>query len=150
MEWHVKLSRFMLAIIFHFNFESKIRLALARMKYVTRHYDNFESPGTAFFIAILQLLALIFIEVINIFNLTHLDNIYDLVFDFISLGIIADFGNYFVKPFRGTRIEFFFGTELPITNYRTKKQICCGEQGDELKKDDPTEDENGQIEEVKI
>ena len=60
-------------------------------------------------------MAVIFIvEVINLWNLSSItDDTYKIIFDFIALGVIAEFDDFFVEIYRSTRLNFMF-TEISI------------------------------------
>ena len=98
------MVKFICAILFHFKFENEIRHGLSMMKYAAMHYDNFEMPIRAFCIGMTNFVMIFLVEFINLWNLSNITEggTYSLMFDFIALGIIAEFDDYFVELYEGT------------------------------------------------
>lgn len=71
--------------------------------------------------ALMQASIVSLIEIINIINLRSIDNMKDLVFDFVALGCIFEFDDAFAEAWRATRLSFFFDLELPNNMYRKEK-----------------------------
>lgn len=65
------------------------------MKYLLMHRKQFYRLDRAFQIAFFQVTIVVFIEILNIINLLSVDNMVDLIFDYIALAVIADFDNIF-------------------------------------------------------
>lgn len=74
------------------------------MKYVALHRTNFYFPSgqiLAFLISALNVVLIIMVEFINLWNLSDISsNVKVLMFDFIALGVIAEFDDYFVGIYR--------------------------------------------------
>lgn len=67
------------------------------MKYVAVHFDKFENPTAAYAMGLIQATTITMVEGINLWNLSNITSgsTKDLMFDFIALGIIAEFDDYF-------------------------------------------------------
>ena len=89
VSWELQLTRLICACLFHFLFEEEIVSALKLMKFVTLNPGKFRYSLFAFFFALLQIVTVAFIEVIQIINLVQLDNMQDIVMNFVSLIILA-------------------------------------------------------------
>lgn len=107
------LVKFICAILFHFKFETEIRNGLSMMKYVALHTDYFENPGRAFFMGWVNVVIIVLVEIINLWNLSNITEggTNDLMFDFIALGIIAEFDDYFIEIYKYSPIAPLY-TEL--------------------------------------
>ena len=100
--------KFICAILFHFKFESEIRNGLKMMKYAALHVDEFENVGMAFLMGLSNMLVIYIVEVINLWNLSSMtEGTYQIIFDFIALGVIAEFDDYFIEIYRYTRLSYF-------------------------------------------
>jgi hypothetical protein len=64
------------------------------MKYSGMHTDKFTFPKLSALIALCQLLAVIFVEIVNIINLTFIGDIKSLVINYVALGEISAFDEY--------------------------------------------------------
>ena len=72
------------------------------MKYVYLHSDYFDSPNKAFLLGLLQASTIFLVELVNLWNLSTITGgPSDLMFDFIALGIIAEFDDYFLEIYKG-------------------------------------------------
>ena len=62
------------------------------------HYDDFDKPYLPFLMGWLSFAIIIMVEFINLYNLQNINSggTYQIMFDFIALGIIAEFDTYFV------------------------------------------------------
>jgi len=76
-----------------------VALGLKNMKYVIFHWDLFDHPTIAFTIALQQIVATVFVEIVNIVNLNSLSDIISIVQDFIALGVISDFDEIFLRVY---------------------------------------------------
>lgn len=113
------LIKFICAVLFHFKFETEIRNGLAMMKYAALHSDYFENPGSAFFMGFINMVVIIIVEIINLWNLSNItEGTYSLMFDFIALGIIAEFDDYFIEIYRYSNLSYLID-ELQLTFDRT-------------------------------
>ena len=76
------------------------------MKYVAIHHDYFYNPLTAFFMSFINMVMIMMVEVINLWNLSNItEGTYALMFDFIALGIVAEFDDYFVEIYKDTALD---------------------------------------------
>lgn len=97
----VIVVKFVCAVLFHMKFEPEIRNGLAMMKYAAIHADYFEKPGKAFLMGFIQMAVIYIVEFINLWNLSNNSGgTYKLVFDFIALGIIGEFDDYFIEIYK--------------------------------------------------
>jgi len=66
---------------------------------------------------------IVLVEVINLWNLSNItEGTYDLMFDFIALGIIAEFDDYFIEVYRYSSMASMIGQTLHFTNVVTPKR----------------------------
>ena len=99
------LVKFICAVLFHFKFETEIRSSLQMMKFAALHSDYFENPTRAWFQGFVNMIVVILVEIINLWNLSNItEGVYSLMFDFIALGIIAEFDDYFIEIYRDTNL----------------------------------------------
>ena len=88
--------KFICAALFHFKFEDELMNGLDIMKYVAMHPHNFKNYKMAFLMGFLDMGMIFFVEFINLWNLSNItEGVHSLMFDFIALGIIAEFDDYF-------------------------------------------------------
>ena len=93
------------------------------MKYVTLHPEQFRYPITAFTIGLMSASIIVLVEVINLWNLSNItEGTYSLMFDFIALGIIAEFDDYFIEVYRYSSMASMIGQTLHFTNVVTPKR----------------------------
>ena len=92
------------------------------MKYAAIHSDDFVSPLKAFFMGFVNMIIIVMVEVINLWNLSNITEggTYDLMFDFIALGIIAEFDDYFVAIYMNSDFDPLIES-LVLTFERTKR-----------------------------
>jgi hypothetical protein len=57
-------------------------------------------PWLSFIFPLLHFLVNIFIEVVNIWNLTYIGEILDLVINYVALGCIFEFDEYFLEMYK--------------------------------------------------
>ena len=118
----IVLVKFIAAILFHYKFEPEMRNALAMMKFAIMHSTKFESYILAFLMGLIDYSAIILLEFGLLWNLSNLqDNSFrQLMFDFIALGIVAEFDDYFAEIYRYSNVSgLIFGAAvvpLVITN----------------------------------
>ena len=93
------------------------------MKHAAMHYDDFEHPIRAFNMGLLKFVALMLVEFINLWNLANITEggTYQLMFDFIALGIIAEFDAYFIEIYKYTTMSAFLEVKIATTNVRSLK-----------------------------
>ena len=116
------LVKFICAILFHFKFETEISSSLSMMKYAAIHSDDFVSPLKAFFMGFVNMIIIVMVEVINLWNLSNITEggVNALMFDFIALGIIAEFDDYFVEIYMNSDLDPLI-EDLVLTFERTKR-----------------------------
>ena len=91
------------------------------MKYVAMHKDYFTNPLTSFFMGLINMVIIMLVEIINLWNLSNItEGTYDLMFDFIALGIIAEFDDYFVEIYKDTALDPLINGDVTLTFDRTK------------------------------
>ena len=103
------------------------------MKYVGLHPENFENKGRAFLMGLVNAMVIVLVEIINLWNLSNITEggTYSLMFDFIALGIIAEFDDYFIEIYRYSNINHlindltltFENTAMPKRNLPNMKEI---------------------------
>jgi len=93
----VFIVKFIASILFHVKFESEIRNALSMMKFAIMHSKMFKNNSAAFFMGFIDFTAIVGIEFVMLWNLLNIEprTVYSLMFDFISLAIVAEFDDYF-------------------------------------------------------
>lgn len=91
------------------------------MKFVTLHKDRFRYSFFALMFAFMQLVSVSFIEVIQIINLVQLNTMKDIVMNFVSLLILAQFDDYFLEIFLRSKMKIFIEKDLDIQNFRQHK-----------------------------
>jgi hypothetical protein len=121
ISWELQITRLICACLFHFLFQEEIESALKLMKFVTLHKNRFRFPLFALLFAFLQLVSVSFIEVIQIINLVQLNTMKDIVMNFVSLLILAQFDDYFLEIFLRSKIKIFIEKDLVIENFRQHK-----------------------------
>ena len=90
------------------------------MKFAALHSDYFDAPLKAWFQGFINMVVVVLVEIINLWNLSNItEGVYSLMFDFIALGIIAEFDDYFIEIYRDTNLEPLI-SELELTFDRTK------------------------------
>lgn len=90
----------MCACLIHFEFESKVSTALSMMKFAGTHSSRFEFAWISFAFGLFQFTAVIFVEIVNIVNLTYIGNIMDLVINYVTLGVIMTFDDNFYEMYK--------------------------------------------------
>lgn len=121
VDWTMQLVRFICCSMFHFWFAKKVEIANKSIKYIALNIKHFRKPYWAFLSSILQLVAILVIEVVNIINLCQLNSCIDLLINYIALGFVAEFGSHFLEPFKNTEMDQLIGMTLPLTNFRVSK-----------------------------
>ena len=108
------LVKFICALLFHFKFETEIRSGLKMMRYAALHPEQFVNPGIASFVGMINAIFVFLVEVINLWNLSNITggNTSELMFDFIALGIVAEFDDYFIEIYRYSNLAPFCDSGL--------------------------------------
>lgn len=70
---------------------------------------------------------MLIVEIVNIWNLAQLDDILDLILNYIALSVISQFDGQFLEPFRMSDMASFVGIVLPITKFRASKVVVPAE-----------------------
>jgi len=71
----------------------------------------------------MQLSTTVVIEFVNIFNLCSQSTILDVIMNFLALGVLADFDDFFLIPFMNPRLMVFKEMEVPRKVYRSSKVV---------------------------
>ena len=115
--------KFICAALFHFKFEAELKNGMMMMKYVAMHPHNFKYYKTAFLMGFFDMIMIIFCEFINLWNLSNInEGVHSLIFDFIALGIIAEFDDYFFELYRYVSISNLIEIELVFENVKKPKR----------------------------
>lgn len=69
-------------------------------KYAGNHSNRFKYPLIAFFLVIVQATVVLLIELANIINLVNITDLLEMVMNFVALGIVAEFDDFFVKIYK--------------------------------------------------
>jgi hypothetical protein len=70
------------------------------MKFVALEHEKFELPYLSFMLAVVSFVVNFWIEVVNIWNLTYIGEIFDLILNYVALGCIFEFDEYFVEMYK--------------------------------------------------
>ena len=118
------IVKFICAILFHFKFEAELNNGLRMMKYVAMHESYFKHPYAAFFMGFLDMCMIFGVEFINLWNLSNITEggVHSLMFDFIALGIIAEFDDYFFELYKYVEIAGLVDIALTFENVKTPKR----------------------------
>lgn len=100
VNWQMQVARFICACLIHFQFQTKVTSSYDRMKFVATHHNKFAFPYLSFTFAALHFIVNIFIEIVNIWNLTYIGEIMDLVINYVALGCIAEFDENFLEMYK--------------------------------------------------
>jgi len=107
VNWKIQVARFMAACLIHFQFEGKATQALRMMKFVSVHGSYFEHPGLSWLFPFFQLIAVIFVELVNMQNLAFIGDIMDLVINYVALGAIFEFDENFYTMYSASNYTTF-------------------------------------------
>ena len=118
------IVKFICAVLFHFKFESEIKNGLSMMKYAAMHLDKFENPLRAFLMGLTNAAIIMLVEIINLWNLSNITEggTYSIMFDFIALGIIAEFDDYFIELYKNSSLEELLTAEIVFENVKMPKR----------------------------
>ena len=101
---------------------NEIALYLRMMKWLLMHHDEVKYTFQPFLMAFLGFFAILIVEVVNIWNMVNIKGMKNLIFDYIALGIIADFDELFLSIFSSS---FMTGIpsemEVRFTKFRKQK-----------------------------
>ena len=89
------------------------------MRYAALHPEKFAYPGLAAIVGLLNAVLVFLVELINLWNLSNITggDTSELMFDFIALGIVAEFDDYFIEIYRYSNLSPFI--DLTISFERT-------------------------------
>ena len=68
-------------------------------------------------------MSVLFVEVVNIIDLTNLMDIVSLVQNYVALSCIQEFDENFLEIYLQQRISFFIGKEFEVKNFKKDKII---------------------------
>ena len=115
--------KFICTALFHFKFEAELRNGIHMMKYAAMHPKNFKHPYMAFMMGLLDYIMIFFVEIINLWNLSNItEGVHSLIFDFIALGIIAEFDDYFFELYKYVSISNLLEIQLVFENVKEPKR----------------------------
>ena len=117
LEHHtIIVVKFICAVLFHFKFETEIRSGLRMMRYAALHPEKFSYPGIAAIVGLLNAVLVFLVELINLWNLSNITggDTSELMFDFIALGIVAEFDDYFIEIYRYSNLSPFIDLTIPF------------------------------------
>ena len=117
LEHHtIIVVKFICAVLFHFKFETEIRSGLRMMRYAALHPEKFAYPGLAAIVGLLNAVLVFLVELINLWNLSNITggDTSELMFDFIALGIVAEFDDYFIEIYRYSNLSPFIDLTIPF------------------------------------
>lgn len=77
------------------------------MKFASDHADMFPHPILSWLFPLFQLIAVIFVELVNMWNLTYIGDIMDLVINYVALGAIFEFDENFYTMYSAQNYTTF-------------------------------------------
>lgn len=123
IQWYVSMTRFIACVALHFCLQDEIWSAMRLTKYVAINNEKFERPWMAFFSTLTQFLSTLLIEIVLIYKLVTLENVIDIIMNFLALSVLATFDDMFVLPFIQTRYRLFAGMTIPFRDYKKSQYI---------------------------
>ena len=69
------------------------------------------------------MLTVVLIEIVNIVNLCQLNDLLEIIINYIALGFVNEFSSNFVEPFRSSEMASLIGVTIPIEKFRDAKVI---------------------------
>lgn len=87
----IVVAKFISALVLHWICIPEARTALDGMKFVVNHSHRFEAPFAAYFTMFLKLVSITAIEILNMFSLLSVPDLFEFIRDFTALIIIAEF-----------------------------------------------------------
>ena len=81
-------------------------------------------PYFAALICNMQVLQVIIVELINIYNLNLLNNIMDLIYDFVAFACICDFDDSMLISLMSSKMRVFIGHDIIFCQFRKPKVHC--------------------------
>ena len=70
------------------------------MKYAGMHSNEFTFPWLSWGFAFIQLLTVLFVEIVNIMNLTYIGDVVTLVINYVAFAAINDFDSQFLEMYK--------------------------------------------------
>ena len=101
-------ARFVCSILMHLQVESDMRQGLRMMKYVVNQPFDFSNPGSAFFVALMQVCGGLAAEMACILYLGSINVAIDVIIKFVALASIA-------------KVDDFYASALPSDGNKIKK-----------------------------
>lgn len=89
----IVIAKLISALVLHWICLPQIRSSLEQMKFVVNHSYRFSSPFAAYFGGFLHMSAIVTIEMLNMYSLLSVPDLFEFVRDFTALVVIADFEN---------------------------------------------------------
>jgi len=112
------------------------------MKYVSMHYDDFQYPAFAFMFAFMQFSAVCIVEVVNIINLININGIDEIIMNYVALGVICEFDDYFLEIYKHQKIRVFIGAQLEFKNFaKGKYEVIFDDQAEIVPREDVENEE---------
>lgn len=87
----IVIAKFISALVLHWICIPEARTALDCMKFVVNHSHRFEAPFAAYLCMFLKLVSITAIEMLNMFSLLSVPDLFEFIRDFTALIVIADF-----------------------------------------------------------
>jgi len=92
-ETAIVIAKLISCLVLHWICLPQIRASLEQMKFVCNHPYRFVSPFAAYSGSFLHMSAIVTIEMLNMFSLLSVPDLFEFVRDFTALVVIADFEN---------------------------------------------------------
>ena len=132
----ILFARFICSTILHLSMVDQITGGCEMMKFAVNHPYKFNSPTLAFLAGALQFISILSIEVASIGVICAAIDTIDMIFNFIALAILADFGIYVYQSMKNESfqemIEEDFCKDVLVIKHTTSKKC----QVDELCEDE--------------
>lgn len=138
-EFAPQCVRLMCSLLMHLFIHPELRQALSIIHFlkVTRDEKYLKGRGMNFIIAMMKMVSAIYCEIILIIMISHVDDISDIIKDFVALGFIVEIDDMFAKNMKYYNVETVidkFKQELEIENYDEYREemkdlvtswLCC-------------------------
>ena len=93
----ITLVRFLCGLSMHYLLQEEIEQGLSNMKFALNHMWKFDSWRWAWLIGFLQMIMVVFVEVVNIIVLCANNTVMDILMNFLALVVIRDLDDYFAQ-----------------------------------------------------
>ena len=84
------IARFVACMMMHINVEKDVRNSLVMMKYCVNHFDHFETVYAPFFIAFLNCIIALIVEINVMIILASINDVVNVCLKFVSLTAIVN------------------------------------------------------------